>query len=441
MTLQYVSTLGKGSAVEMVEDLVAETPQAQIPVSKTSYALKKGVVSRTVTVGNRTTVSKLNYTPPGETKSNPEAAWDWAYLRSDSPPRADLKGRAIRCADLFSGCGGLSLGVAEACLATGKTFVPAFAADWDAAALDVYKANFLPLESYGENIEELIDGDLGGKITIQERMLRNRIKGIDILVAGPPCQGHSNLNNHTRRKDDRNQLYERVGRFAEIFEPEHVIIENVSTVIHSMEKSVDRVMERLGNIGYSVDDGIIDSSLLGVPQRRRRHILIMSKRGTRKVENIAVGANSGNLRTVRWAFEDLEGIQAKETFDTSANISEDNRARIRYLMENDLYDLPNELRPSCHKDKKHSYSAMYGRLRYDEPAPTLTTGFHSPGQGRYVHPTQPRTITPHEAARLQFFPDFFDFSQARNRQNLARLIGNAVPMKLGYVFAFDLLAS
>jgi DNA (cytosine-5)-methyltransferase 1 len=103
--------------------------------------------------------------------------------------------------------------------------------------------------------------------------------------------------------------------------------------------------------------------------------------------------------------------------------------------------LPNKLRPPCHRNKPdHRYKSMYGRLRWDQPAQTITTGFGSPGQGRYLHPDLPRTLTPHEAARVQFFPDWFDFGKAPSRSALAHCIGNAVPPKLGFAAARYLLA-
>jgi DNA (cytosine-5)-methyltransferase 1 len=83
---------------------------------------------------------------------------------------------------------------------------------------------------------------------------------------------------------------------------------------------------------------------------------------------------------------------------------------------------------------------MYGRLKYDEPAQTITSGFGSPGQGRFIHPTRCRTLTPHEASRLQFFPDSFDFSSVKLRTALANMIGNAVPMLLSLVLAMAILA-
>jgi len=113
---------------------------------------------------------------------------------------------------------------------------------------------------------------------------------------------------------------------------------------------------------------------------------------------------------------------------------------MQYLLTTGNFDLPDERRPPCHRGGGHSYKSMYGRLSWDMPAQTVTRGFGSPGQGRFIHPARPRTITPHEAARLQFFPDFFDFSSVSKRTELATMIGNAVPMKLSYVFALEMLA-
>jgi DNA (cytosine-5)-methyltransferase 1 len=112
---------------------------------------------------------------------------------------------------------------------------------------------------------------------------------------------------------------------------------------------------------------------------------------------------------------------------------------MKYLVNKGVYRLPDRMRPDCHKDGNHTYASVYGRLNWDEPAQTITGGFISPGQGRFVHPSLPRTLTPHEAARLQFFPDFFDFSNVEKRTALAEMIGNAVPMKLSYAFCVEFL--
>jgi DNA (cytosine-5)-methyltransferase 1 len=143
---------------------------------------------------------------------------------------------------------------------------------------------------------------------------------------------------------------------------------------------------------------------------------------------------------VRWAIADLARKAPEGLLDTPSVLHPDNIKRINYLMKHGAYDLPNRLRPICHQDD-HSYVSMYGRLQYDNPAQTITSGFGSPGQGRYVHPTRGRTLTPHEAARLQFFPDFFDFSPVIFRTSLANMIGNAVPMLLAYVFCLELMTN
>jgi len=136
---------------------------------------------------------------------------------------------------------------------------------------------------------------------------------------------------------------------------------------------------------------------------------------------------------------DLEHERPTRMFKSPSKLNEENLGRIRYLMRHGLRDLPNRLRPPCHQDGDHSYKSMYGRLSYAEPAQTITSGFGSPGQGRFVHPTQPRTLTPHEAARVQFFPDWFDFSVVKTRTALATMIGNAVPMKLSYIFCLTFM--
>lgn len=122
---------------------------------------------------------------------------------------------------------------------------------------------------------------------------------------------------------------------------------------------------------------------------------------------------------VRTAGDCLAGLEDEPSlhqhpFFQPSKMSTANQKRLAYLIRHKLYDLPDNMRPPCHRDKQHSYRSVYGRMRWDKPAQTITTGFGIMGQGRFVHPTRSRTITPHEAARLQGFPDFFDFSSAWN---------------------------
>src|SRR5690606_17176087 len=116
-------------------------------------------------------------------------------------------------------------------------------------------------------------------------------------------------------------------------------------------------------------------------------------------------------------------------------LSEENRARVDWLFDNDAYELALPQRPDSHKEGT-TYTSVYGRMRKNEPAPTITTGFTSPGRGRYVHPTRRRVLTAREAARLQGFPDSYIFApnsvETPSRAKLAKWIGDAVPMPLGY---------
>jgi DNA (cytosine-5)-methyltransferase 1 len=213
-------------------------------------------------------------------------------------------------------------------------------------------------------------------------------------------------------------------------------VENVPAVRNDHGGVLETTMAELERLGYLVDDDFIDMQLIGVPQRRRRHILLACEVGygnpTVLLEQLVARRCSDHLpRDVRWAIEDLKDVKSDTLYDSPSVPSDENRSRIAYLFEHGKYDLPNPLRPECHRDYNHTYHSMYGRLRWNKPAQTITSGFGSMGQGRYIHPGRRRTLTPHEAARLQTIPDWFDFKEATTRTVLARMIGNAVPALLG----------
>ncbi len=364
----------------------------------------------------------------GPTSGCPICDADGYFIRSSRPPYEALRPR-LRIIDLFAGCGGLTLGAAEAARRLGLGIDVRLAVDFDKAATEVYRSNLPTAAVRCCSVEDLFGGDPGAPLTPDETALRGQIGPVDVLLGGPPCQGHSNLNNHTRRADPRNLLYLRMARAAEVLEPTILVIENVPTVTRDIEKVVETTMERLRAFGYVVADAVVDLARLGAPQRRRRHVVLAS-RDLRVDVGTILGASgpcpTHSVRTVRWAIGDLVAAASGEVFDVAPSPSGENARRIAWLFDHDQDDLPNELRPECHHSD-HSYKAMYGRLKWDEPAQTVTTGFGSMGQGRYVHPSQQRTITPHEAARLQLIPDFWSFSRAPRRGQLATLIGNAAP--------------
>ncbi len=412
-------------------------PRSADPAVSTFSIRENGGISRTVLRRDgSSSVSDVEGTC-GAPKKVGERDFDQAWLRATDSPQAPTTSEELAIADLFSGCGGLTLGLSEACRALGIEAHAAFSADLDSVATAVYRENFRPRESSTEPLELLVDGDLGSRPTPSERELIASVGKVDFVIAGPPCQGHSDLNNHTRRDDPKNRLVERVARFAELFEPRFVLVENVPGIRHDRTGAFVGARRALKDLGYSLDQEMFRADDFGVPQTRKRFFLVAGRDGVWPLSGLRATSGS-SAPDVRWAIEDLLAMEGETVFDTPSTHSADNRRRIEYLFEKKLHDLPDSERPQCHQGGGHSYKSVYGRMHWDRPAPTLTRGFGSTGQGRFVHPRRPRTLTPHEAARIQFFPDFFDFGSLGRRQYQS-LIGNAVPSKLAYAIGLHLL--
>ena len=362
-----------------------------------------------------------------------DPAGDQAFLRSVERPKA-LGTTKLRIVDLFSGCGGMTLGAVQAARSVGFDSEIVLAMELDKEIRAIYDANFpSTITSLRDDVAKRFDGAVGKSLTLLERATVRDVGEIDLLLGGPPCQGNSNLNNHTRRSDPKNALYLRMLRAVEVLKPRAVIIENVPDVRHATNHAVKRATNRLEALEYSVVEMVIAAAELGVPQRRTRHALVAVRTPASLSVSDLETRGKAKSRNLRWAIGDLEDETGEHMFRLPGKLSPDNEARAKYLLRYKQFDLPNDRRPECHRDKpEHRYTSMYGRLSWDEPAQTITTGFGSPGQGRYLHPSRPRTITPHEAARLQFFPDWFDFSVAKYRRVLADSIGNAVPPMMSF---------
>ncbi len=403
------------------------------------YQWKNGRLLRTISFssGNSYTSSITAEKDPKLERQSGESSFFQNWLKSCTAPDGATDKGNIRVVDLFCGCGGLTLGIAEACRALELNFVSVLAADMAPAALELYQKNFNPSHVITDPIEEYIDSELGKPLSEKEKQFLSLVGSVDVLIGGPPCQGNSDLNNHTRRNDPRNLLYLRMIRCVEILRPRFVIIENVPGVQHDKHNVVDIAKKELHELGYYVDSNVINMAEIGVPQNRKRFFLIASREKPISISR-AINAHRTAERTVHWAIEDLLSINNDSVFDTPANSSATNKKRIDYLFDNDIYDLPNSERPDCHRLKKHSYTSVYGRMYWDAPSPTITGGFGSNGQGRFVHPKRRRTITPHEAARIQFFPDFFKFDGVKRRE-LQQIIGNAVPSMASYILGIEFL--
>lgn len=357
---------------------------------------------------------------------------DLEWLRRRRRPAPIGTDRVIRIGDAFSGGGVFSLGIEHGLQDAGLGAAHSFGIDFDADAIATYRHNFKEALGIHEDVRNLAEGKIGAKLTAGEQDFLDLFEnGIDILAGGPPCQGHSDLNNHTRRADPKNELYYSMARLAEMLSPQIVMIENVPGVVHDKSGVVNRTITALKHLGYHVTGSLLDLRQIGVPQSRRRYLIIASKHGAFDFD-IAARKSIVNARPMSWAIDDLLDLYNQESiFDSSSEHSAENKRRINYLFDNDIYDLPNAERPRCHREKAHSYKSVYGRMKWNEPAPTITGGFGSTGQGRFVHPMRRRTITPHEACRLQFIPDFFKFPKQVGRRSMQQIIGNAAPPRLG----------
>ena len=218
-------------------------------------------------------------------------------------------------------------------------------------------------------------------------------------------------------------------------------IENVPAVVHDRNSVVKAARRLFEEAGYYVDATVLAADELGWPQTRQRYFMV-ARRSAPPIPLKDLAREFGaEPRSVWWAIGDLEDSTSDtDPMTTLSQISEENAARIEFLFANDALDLPPSERPVCHQEGT-TYQAVYGRMSKELPAPTITTGFMSPGRGRFVHPTRPRTLTPREAARLQGFPDTHRFTldpgHPPTRHQLAKWIGDAVPMPLGYIAALS----
>lgn len=398
-------------------------------------------IQREVVAGNRTGSSSVAVWKESSSQCAADHLW-WQSVLRGAQVHGEISG-SIRCIDLFSGVGGLTLGARMAAEALELKSIPALAIDTDMDALRIYGSNFATTATVNANMASMIDYHVYGRGStarlayspeILEPLLDVHAGSTDLLLAGPPCQGHSSLNNHTRRQDPRNQLYVAAAVSAIALSAQMVVIENVPEVARDKTGVVETAQTLLKDAGYYVSDGLLKASDLGGAQTRRRHFTIATMKHHVPIREVGMSMTKPPL-TLQEVIGDLEGIGSSSFMDEIPRLSDENRQRIDFLFDKHLHELPNPVRPDSHKGG-HSYPSVYGRLHWDRPAPTITTGFMTPGRGRYVHPSERRVITPREAARIQGFPDTFRFcsgSSIPSRKLLAKWIGDAVPTQLGYV--------
>jgi DNA (cytosine-5)-methyltransferase 1 len=423
------------------------------------YSFSEGKVVRTLKSASRVWNSAVDNLADAELPA--DSAWWQSFLRGGTVylDEQSIKTPTIRSVDAFCGCGGLTLGATQAAIATGRRLESVAAIDVDEDGLALHKANFGTKHILQTNASSLVDWHVSGEGAssrfayepeILDPSLADEVGKIDLFLAGPPCQGHSNLNNKTRREDPRNLLYITAVAIGVGLRAKAILLENVPEVVNDKSDVVNIAKALLQASGYKwIDSGILAADHLGGAQTRKRYFLIATRGDdagdVMSIKDVAKGLKHG-ARPLEWAIGDL----LKDTLappkagimDKGPALSAENQTRIQHLFENDLHDLPDAVRPDCHKNG-NTYPSVYGRLWWDRPSGTITTGFLTPGRGRYIHPLQPRMLTPHEAARIQSFPDTFKFVLDENmppsRAGICKWIGDAVPTLLGYAAILPLM--
>lgn len=323
--------------------------------------------------------------------------------------------------DCFCGAGGLSLGLTKAGFDVRLSF------DNDQIAVDTHR-------KYLTGRAEVLDASALDGTEILELAGLN-VGQLDLLAGGPPCQGFS-LQRRGARNDPRNQLVLKYLDWITTIKPRAFLIENVVAIGGIRGRAVvEAVTTHATNLGYTVESAVLNASDHGVPQTRRRMFLVGLSEGL-TIEWPA--KRRGRPRTVRDALRGLPSPPADGSphpdipnHYRESRLSTLNLERIRHIPEGGGREhLPPHLVLECHKGN-HRHLDTYGRLAWDSPAVTITARFDSFTRGRFGHPNEDRSITLREGARLQTFPD--DFVFLGNREEGARLIGNAVPPQLAYV--------
>lgn len=355
--------------------------------------------------------------------------------------------RQLRLIDLFAGAGGLSVGFKQL---SGLSYRSVWANDFNQYAAETYTRNFGTQCHHGDIVDILSDSE-----TV--------IPEADIVVGGPPCQGFSLLNK-LRADDPRKKLWIPFMEVIDRSRARTFVMENVPQLLGSLEH--EEILQWAKARGFRVWSGILLAADYGVPQLRRRAILVGSmdadptlffppKRTnydpTKPPQQLVLYGGTYTptarpWRTVRDAIGDLPAPVGTEIrkehppldLHFGRNPTAKSIARYKAIPEQGMnrFDLQKnapELTPDCWIRKKSGGTDLFGRLWWDRPAFTIRTEFFKPEKGRYLHPEQHRPITHREAARFQSFPDDFVFTGSKIQ--IARQIGNAVPPLLGAAIA------
>lgn len=344
----------------------------------------------------------------------------------------------FNCIDSFSGAGGLSLGLQEA------GFDIIFSFDNDPISIKTQRNNphYFNHKSKIISIEELLGGEIFGEVDIEPGDLF-------LLAGGPPCQGFS-VQRIGPDQDDRNNLIFGYVDLVKNLNPQYFLMENVPGITGKRGRSIlNSALSELEKAGYWIHKEMLDAQNFGIPQRRKRLFVVGERKDglmpffkfPPKFEN--------DPETVREVIGDLpkppqDGSDHPDIPNhRSDRLSEKNKERLKALEPGQgREDLPKELLTASHRKNSASkigHRNVYGRMSWDDVAPTITARFDSFTRGQFGHPEQLRSISLREGALLQTFPHDFEF--LGTKVEVARQIGNAVPPKLAKILGLQIIRS
>lgn len=349
-----------------------------------------------------------------------------------------------RAIEVFSGCGGLSCGLEAA------GFEVLSAVEIDKTAADTYKTNH-------PNVDVVVNDVRKVKTSyfLQKHNLRRG--ELELLAGCSPCQGFSRLRKDADGDSDpRNQLVHEYVRLVRGLMPKTIFMENVPGLINT-DRGLEvfhPVRDQLKRLGYHVDYKVIDAVGYGVPQFRKRFVLLGSRYKHHQIQipdrthvtpqEILAGENKLPWNTVRDTIYNVPPLENGEVSDRiplhkCTHNGELNLRRIQSVPHDggSRVAFPDELVLECHRNYPDGFRDVYGRMSWDRPSPTLTGGCINITKGRFVHPDQDRGISLYEAAKLQSFPDNYLFTG--NIGQIALQIGNAVPVRLAEAMGAQLL--
>lgn len=342
-----------------------------------------------------------------------------------------IKEHKIATVDLFCGVGGLTHGLIKAGIEVRAGI------DLDKSCKYAYEANN-GAKFIGEDITKISGKHLKGF------WKRGEVK---VLVGCAPCQPFSTHSNKVKDKEngDKWNLLTEFLRLIEETKPRIVSMENVPNL--SNKDVFANFVNRLKELKYHVSFSNVYCPDYGIPQKRRRLVLLGSKYGD--ISIIPPTHTPENYTSVRDAIGHLERIGNGERSETdklhfTTKLKELNLRRIKASSPNGTWeDWSEDLKLNCHKKESgKTYKAVYGRMSWNEPSPTITTQFFNYGTGRFGHPELDRALTPREASILQSFPSDYKFVEDKDAIMMTTIgihIGNAVPVDLGYVIGKSII--